>query len=397
MASLIAAWGERTGAASAGRHVLAIQDTSELSFATRAGRRRGLGAIGKGVGRGVLLHAMLALDARSGACLGLVSGRIWTRRGRVRQPAKARRLADKESQRWLSVAAAAKTVLAPASRVTVIADRESDIYAEWALLPAPGFDLLTRAMQDRRLSPEGTLFAASRGWPVAGRRRVKLRERADRPAREAVLELRFGPVALARPDAPGAPGLPERVALRLVEAVEIGAPRGTPALHWRLLTTHAVDTAGQAWQIVDWYRRRWAIEQLFRTLKTQGLKIEDSQLDRADSLMKLVALATHAAAIVLQLVQARDGRSREPAAAAFAPDARAVLARLAPALQGKTAPARNPHPPDSLAWAAWIVGRLGGWDGYPSSRPPGPITLKHGLDRLHAFLQGLHLMDVCIP
>lgn len=51
-------------------------------------------------------------------------------------PHDKRPLADKESQRWLSTAERAKEMLASAAMVTVIADRESDIYAEWARLPA---------------------------------------------------------------------------------------------------------------------------------------------------------------------------------------------------------------------------------------------------------------------
>jgi hypothetical protein len=73
---LIEGWGDRTAAAVSGRHVLAIQDTSEINFRTTPKRRRGLGEIGKGNGRGLLLHAMLALDAGTGGCLGLVGGRI---------------------------------------------------------------------------------------------------------------------------------------------------------------------------------------------------------------------------------------------------------------------------------------------------------------------------------
>src|SRR5258707_4104693 len=81
---LIEGWSDRTAAAVKGRHVLAIQDTSEINFRTTSKRRRGLGEIGKGNGRGVLLHAMLALDAGDGSCLGLVGGQVWTRRGRVK-------------------------------------------------------------------------------------------------------------------------------------------------------------------------------------------------------------------------------------------------------------------------------------------------------------------------
>src|ERR1051325_4769793 len=71
---LIESWSEGITAATAGRHVLAIQDTSEINFATTAERRRGLGETGHGNGRGVLLHPMLAVDAENGRCLGLGRG-----------------------------------------------------------------------------------------------------------------------------------------------------------------------------------------------------------------------------------------------------------------------------------------------------------------------------------
>ena len=126
---LIAGWGEATSAAVAGRHVLAIQDLSEINFRTTRQRTRGLGEIGKGVGRGVLLHAMVAVDADSKACLGLVAGDIWTRTGRVTTPSRQRPLAQKESRRWIDTANAAKSVLAGAATVTLVADQEADIYA----------------------------------------------------------------------------------------------------------------------------------------------------------------------------------------------------------------------------------------------------------------------------
>ena len=46
-ARVIESWSEGTLAAAEGRHVLAIQDTSEINFATTAERRRGLGEIAK--------------------------------------------------------------------------------------------------------------------------------------------------------------------------------------------------------------------------------------------------------------------------------------------------------------------------------------------------------------
>src|SRR5439155_22650012 len=79
---LIEGWSEQTAPAAADRHVLAILDTSEINFSMTAARRRGLGEMGKGGGRGVLVHGMLALDADRGSCLGLVAGLVSTGKGR---------------------------------------------------------------------------------------------------------------------------------------------------------------------------------------------------------------------------------------------------------------------------------------------------------------------------
>jgi hypothetical protein len=60
--------------------------------------------------------------------------RIWTRRGLVKIAHQKRLSTNKESHHWLATAERAKTVLAEAAMVTVVADRESDIFAEWAQL-----------------------------------------------------------------------------------------------------------------------------------------------------------------------------------------------------------------------------------------------------------------------
>jgi hypothetical protein len=393
---LVRGWGEPTAAAVAGRHVLAIQDTSEINFRTTRGRTRGLGEIGKGVGRGVLLHAMVAVDAESEACLGLAAGEIWTRKGRISVPHRKRPLEQKESRRWVATATAAKTVLATAATVTMVADREADLYALWALVPGPGVDVLGRVHHDRSLVGGGTLATIAQQWKLAGTSCITLRERQDRPEREARVALRFGAVALARPR-DGGRDLPAQVALSLIELTEPDPPPGTEPITWRLLTTHAVPDAAAAWQIVAWYRARWIIEQLFRLLKRQGLRLEDSQVETAERLLKLVAIATQAAVITLQLLQARDGRSAEPASLALTGDELGTLDALQPGYTGNTPLQRNPYPHRSLAWAAWLIARLGGWDGYPSSRPPGPITFKNGLDKLHLLAQGWGLRNVCMP
>jgi Transposase DDE domain len=403
---LIAGWSEQTVGAVAGRHVLAIQDTSEVLIATTRDQRRGLGEIGKGTGHGLLIHAMIAVDAEDRACLGLVGGRIWTRQGRVSTPHGKRALADKESQRWLSTAETAKSVLAAARAVTIIADRESDFYDQWARVPAPRVHLLGRVMQDRRLVGGGHLFTAAETWPEADRRSVTVDEHhPDHSGRTAELALRFASVAVRRPRTCRDRSLPKSVQLSFIQLDEIEPPEGVAPICWRLLTTHALPDVATAWRIVDWYRQRWLIEQLFRLLKKQGLGLEDTQITEAERLLKLAAVATKAATVTLQLLQARDGETHQAALVAFTPAEIDVLSAIDATLEGKTAKQKNPHPPTSLAGATWIIARLGGWDGYASSRLPGPITLHRGLQAFAAIAHGFALGigfafragNVCIP
>src|SRR5664279_2962963 len=355
-------WGRLTGPASAGRHVLAIQDTCEVKFSTTVRRRRGLGPVKKGNAYGVLVHAMIAVDAPTGACLGLVGGEVWTRDGLIEVDPHKRPLAERESMRWLTAAEQAKIVLQPATMVTVVGDRESDIYAQWASVPEDGVHLLTRAMNDRRLAGSALLFATMAGFPMVGQRTIDLPAREPgRAARTAKLELRFGTVEIMRPNGEWDRSLARTVTLQAIEVREIDAPPNVEPLHWHLLTTHTIADAAAAWCIVDWYRLRWTIEQLFRVLKSQGLQLEDSQVTSAERLTKLAAVATKAACIDIQLTQERDGKAGLSASTVFSEAEIETLAVLGPTLEGKTERQRNPHPVRSLAAASWIIARLGGW------------------------------------
>jgi hypothetical protein len=386
-AKIIEGWSLRTGAAVAGRHILAIQDTTEIKFPTTAQRRRGLGPVKKGNAYGVLAHAMIAVDAESHACLGLVGGDVHTRDGVVTEHHRDRPLSERESRRWIETAERAREVLASAAMVTVVADRESDIYPAWASVPRPGFHLLSRAMADRRLAGGGNLFGAAECFAVAGTRKIELPARQpDRAARTATVEMRFGEVEICRPRDELDRDLPKTVRLRLIEVREVAAPEGVEPLHWRLLITHDVANAEKAWEIVGWYQARRTIEQLFRVTKSQGLQLEDSQLASADRLVKLAAVAIKAACIDIQLVQERDGKHQLPASTVFTEPEIETLEALVPTLEGKTERQKNPHLARGLARASRVVARLGGWNCY--YKPPGPITFRRGMEQFQAIHRG---------
>jgi len=143
-----------TAARVAGREVVAIQDTSELALGGRRARANGYGPVGKGGGvRGLLLHAVLAVDAASGAVLGLVDANVWNRTGGKVSSRRARQTAEKESQRWIDATRRASDVLASACHITSVSDRESDIYQHIASAP-PNVDVILRACQNRKIVPK---------------------------------------------------------------------------------------------------------------------------------------------------------------------------------------------------------------------------------------------------
>jgi hypothetical protein len=339
---------------------------------------------------------MLAIDAASRALLGLTGLQIWTRQTLARADYRQQPIEMKESYRWVQSAATAKRVLGAAAMVTVIGDRESDIYEEFDRIPDERTHLLTRACRDRALVGGGRLFTIAQTWPVQHRFELDLRARPGRPARTAKVELRFGQVTIKRPGNCSDPSASSQLTLRLVEVKEVDTSVEEP-IHWRLLTTHEATTVAQSLQLVAWYRERWHIEQLFRTSKSQGLKLESSQVENVDALFKLAAIAMIAATKIMQLVLARDGTVDRPATDVVAPEQLPVLEVLQASLEGKTAKQKNPHLKHSIAWLAWIIARLGGWTGYASERPPGPITFHRGWDRFEQIAHGWRLRDVCTP
>ena len=134
---------------------------------------------------------------------------------------------------------------------------------------------------------------------------------------------------------------------------------------------------------------------MFRTLKTDGVRIEASQIIDAANFVKLAVAALIAAVRVMQIVLGRDGSTgqmlTDAADAADIPALSAINRRL----EGRTDKLKNPHNPSSLAWFSWIVARLGGWSGDTSSgyRPPEPKTVFRGLLRLDGMIEGWKLAN----
>ena len=383
----------RTAERVAGREIIVVQDTSELILGGRRAKANGYGPVGKGGGtRGLLLHAALALDADSDALLGLVDAQVWNRdKGKV-MPRRSRATADKESQRWLSVTAQASTALSAARSITVISDRESDIYEHFAQRPA-NVGLIVRSNWNRKIELEAgastQLAAFVDGLPEAARFSVTIPAAPGRKERTAELALRFSSVTLCRPHPSPAPDLPDGIRLTVVDVRELPSKYDGEPIHWRLLTTHVVRNPKQARRIIDLYRKRWTIEEFFRTLKSAGFDIEEADIGEPEVMIKFVGAAALAAVTIMQLVRARDGATEEKLSEAFEPDDQPVLEALSSQLEGATARQKNPHPKGTLAFAAWVIARLGGWTAYYGK--PGPRVMRQGLEDFRRIKYGTTL------
>jgi hypothetical protein len=396
LVEMLATAARQTNGRAAGRHVLAIMDTTDLRFPTHEASKRGFGRDANDLCPGLFVHPVIAVDADSGGVIGLVDCSVINRTAGKVTDHKTRPADEKESRRWLHGAEIAGDRLDQAATITMVGDRECDIYDLFARRPA-NVHLLCRSGQARATGSGALLAAHCAALAEQGRETIEVppkgRHKARQGKRSATVALRFGAVTLTRPTRPGVKGQAKAVSLWVVDVSEVDPPAGAEPLQWRLLTTHAVSTLAEARQIVAWYRLRWIIEQVFRALKSHGLQIEASQIQEVKAFSKLAVIALIAALRAMQLVLAREGTTGQLISDAVSPQQMPALQALNASLQGRTTKLKNPYDPGQLAWYAWIVARLGGWSGYTSKgyKPPGPKTMHQGLIQIDHILHGWEL------
>jgi hypothetical protein len=394
---------ERTSVASRGRDVLLVQDTSTMGFGLYSSIKS-LGETGDGSGRGFFLHPVISVDADTGHCLGLSSAKHYERhhyevdRTQRRRDRNRERLEEKESYRWYEQIACAVELDQGAKSYTVVADREADIYELFVLLTALGVGFVIRSFQNRRLSDDQglTIDITLSQHPVQGEYSLVVPATDKRSAHQADLEVKWVGLQIARPrSGTGTKHLPKEQPVTLIEVKEkassvVGKEK---PIHWRLLTSYEIHSLEDAQRIISYYVRRWIIEQVFRVLKKKGLNLFQAQVENAHAVKNLCALCLISAVQVMQLVQARNQAEGLDSIVAFEQGEQAFIQAINSGLEGNTEKLKNPYPPKSMAFAAWVIARLGGWSGYSSQRPPGPITMWNGLKRLKAMIEGQRLIN----
>jgi len=382
-------------------HVLVLQDTSELNYNSLNGKLKvqdkDLGVLSDNRSTGIFVHAGLAIDAALKLPIGFGSISLYNhhfnRASKQERNYQTQAIEEKRSYRWLETLDKSREVLSDATKMTVIADRESDIYELFARPRGSAVELLVRSSWNRRIGQGGLIreYLEQQAWQ--GRLSIEIKGDNGRKKRTADLQIRWCGVDILKPSKKKGimAAYPDQVCVQVVQVKE--HPQSVPSdeepIEWYLLTSHPVDELEDALQIVTWYTYRWWIEELFRLIKTQGFQIERSQFSTGAALKKLIVLTLQEALNVLTMKQGRDGESAAPARVCFNDEQQQVLALVEARVQGNTAKQQNSFAPHSLAWATWIIARLGGWK--PADmmkKPPGVITLKRGLKRFNQQVEG---------
>ncbi len=387
---------QRCGLNVEGRDVLVIQDTSSIGLSKHSKHlkpRSGIGLVGNKVGLGFLAHCSLVIDANDGSMLGFSDVHLWHREedksNNTTRVYKTQPIEDKESFRWIQSGYASKKILESAKSITIIEDREGDIYEQLCMIPDDKTHLIIRSRDNRRLADGTRLYDALALEPLAGTYNIKVDadKRKQKESRIATIEVRYKKVLIQKPSGKISKKLPDQLALYAVEAKEINGPK-KDAIKWRLLTTHPVTTFEEAIAVINKYKQRWYIEQVFRLLKKQGFKIEESELTSGWAIRKLTILLLNNVLRVMQLLLAYGKEESQPINEVFCSEEITCLKGLSKKMKQSKTQVQNNYSEDKLSWASWVIARLGGWKGYTKQRPPGPITMKRGLDKFDLIYQG---------
>jgi hypothetical protein len=303
--------------------VLMIEDTSELDF-TSHHQMTGLGPVGDGRGRGLLLHDTLAIDPRSRSLIGLAFLQVVVR---VPTPTPRPRYADSpESRLWTASANAVGRAPDGASWVHV-SDRGSDTLDYMIECLDQGKQFIIRAKHNRNLisheaeTPSDNPSSGNDGdgneetnhlldrvrhlaaVPGASRER-DIPARDGNPARTAQLSFSWTTLTVRMPvQAPSTVREHEPIDLSVLRVWEENPPSGCKKpLEWVLLTTLPIHSERDAYQIADWYSCRWICEDYHQCLKT-GCHIEKARFDSADDTRRLLGFK---APLAVRLLQLRD-------------------------------------------------------------------------------------------
>ena len=371
--------------------LLAIEDTTSLSYRHQVAEE--LGKLGSTTdkSRGWWVHSVLLLEAATFRTVGLLHQEWWMRPD---DPADAD---EKESGKWLAAAETSRQRMGSMmSNVIAVCDREADIYAYLQDKLAHNERFVVRSKHPRKDVGSGLyLYDHLKNQPELGGYQVSIPQkgvvdkrgkRKNRPARKASLGLRSGHITLKQGN----------ITLNAVLAEEINPPKGETPLKWLLLTSEPVESLAQALRVIDIYTHRWRIEDFHKAWKT-GAGAERQRMEEPDNLERMVSILSFVAVRLLQLRESftlpqalrAQGLLKE-AEHVESQSAETVLTQDECQLLGylDKGKRKRKERTGSLQWAYMAIARLGGFMDSKRTGIASWGTLWEGWEALQSKLDG---------
>lgn len=387
--------------------VYVVVDGSSLTLTDPRGRKD-FGRVGtnRQKGRGLKVITALVVEL-SGAPLGILWQKYWTRPERVRARTKsadnrARKTHEKETQHWLDVINQAAAHSDP-SKLWFLVDREGDSREVLRTLEATGARYTVRANWNRALvrDPKGRkryLRGVMRRAPEQERFVLDVPAGPKRKARKALMTRRARRLTVVLRDR-WVKSPPVELEVNVVWAREAGTtPSGEEPLDWMLLTNAPIDSPEDVLAVLRSYKARWRIEDLHKTWKSGGGHVEDMQLHTVHAATIFAVMHAAVAARAERLKHVSRTSPDQSASVELTKDERKAIQILAyDMLNEELAPGGRrqtkltvPDPEtmsigEAVAWLA----RLGGYTGKSSGGPPGAITIGRGLEEVLAVARAL--------
>ncbi|MBC8947388.1 transposase [Xenorhabdus indica] len=340
--------------------LLALEDTTSLEFIHPTVRDEMGHTTSNKYSRGMHAHSVLLFAPDKQQVVGLIEQARWTRDLQAygqNQYHASRAYKDKESYKWERASRAMEARLgADMRKVISVCDREADIIEYLTYKVSNHQRFVVRSMQSRCIE-ESTdkLYHYSGALVYADTRTVQVRQKGGRKARDAHCEVRYAAVTVKIPANKTGDGVP----LYYVGCQETGNHDG---LSWHILTSEPVKTKEDAQRILDYYEKRWLIEEFHKAWKSGGTQVEELRMQSKENLERMVVIL---AFIAVRLHQLRYlGLNKEEAEKQ---SCEMILSPLAwNLLWSKQNKSKPPKKAPSLYWAYINLGKLAGW--YDSKR-----------------------------
>lgn len=291
---------------------------------------------------------------------------------------------DSENERWFFCTNEVEKRFTTSNMIHLM-DREGDCFTTLAKSIENDYRFVIRACNNRKLIEGGKSFDCVKTVDLDIYRDVFVSKRKKsvfpttdktyppRKERKVRLKVRAKEIELMCP-ASRKKTHPHSIKLNIVNVEELDPPAGEKPIEWFLYTTESISTEEDILNIIDFYRKRWVIEEFFKGLKT-GCQIKQRQFESEDAFINVLAFFLPIATSILNL-RSMEECSRKLEQVCTSEQLK-ILKKLASIKNNSV---------ETIGDIKREIASLGGY--IKGKHPPGWIVLSRGFEELLSLERG---------